>query len=96
MLLELVFISALGSAVGAEARYFIARKALFKNIFDFSLATLFINIFGSFCLGIVISLHLTLFWQTFLGSGIVGGFTTFSTFILETVNLFQRKTSLIQ
>ncbi|MFT9266731.1 fluoride efflux transporter FluC [Oenococcus sp.] len=87
MLIKLTFISALGTALGGEARYLISRYPRFDRLFGFSLATILINIIGSFLLAIVLNSSLSLLWRTFFGSGIIGGLTTFSTFILETVNL---------
>lgn len=57
--------------------------------------TLFINVTGSFLIGIVVGYfalkgHLPLRLQLFLTTGILGGYTTFSTFSLETVLLVER------
>ncbi|MDN6899591.1 CrcB family protein [Oenococcus sicerae] len=87
MLFKLTIISAFGSALGAEVRYFISRYPRFEKLFAFSLATIMINISGSFILGIILDIPLSIEWKSFLGSGIIGGLTTFSTFILETVSL---------
>ncbi|EHN59684.1 fluoride efflux transporter FluC [Oenococcus kitaharae] len=92
MLIKLTLISALGTALGGEARYLISRYPRFDRLFGFSLATILINIIGSFLLAIVLNSPLALTWRTFFGSGIIGGLTTFSTFILETINLSSRQT----
>jgi CrcB protein len=55
-------------------------------------ATLFINVTGSFGIGIVIAFagarpDLHPLWRYFLATGVLGGYTTFSTFSLEAFNL---------
>ena len=85
---------AIGGAVGAVARYWVSR--LFAAIFSgtlFPLATLIINVVGSFFLGLLFSYllshHVTeKAWQLFLTTGLLGGFTTFSAFSVETIRLF--------
>ncbi len=84
----------LGSGVGGGFRYFVSSAAfkIFPAVFPFG--TLIVNLLGSFMLGIfiygfgdreLISPNLRLF----LGVGFCGGFTTFSTFSLETLNLLK-------
>ncbi len=52
-------------------------------------ATMFINISGSFLIGVVIEMAQSktnvcpLLWRYFLATGILGGYTTFSTFSYE-------------
>lgn len=83
----------LGGFIGASLRYLIT--VLFSQPVDFPIVTLFINIIGSFVIGVIFALsentayindNTKLFFQT----GICGGFTTFSTFSLETLNLIER------
>jgi CrcB protein len=55
-------------------------------------ATLFINVSGSFLIGVVIELSQTRadfhpLWRLFLATGILGGYTTFSTFSYEAFTL---------
>ncbi len=84
----------LGGFIGAVSRYFVSTFINKINTCGFPIATLIINILGSFLIGLLTQLLLGL-WpdnkklQLFLTTGILGGFTTFSTFSLETVNLFQ-------
>ena len=84
---------ALGGAIGSVARYLIGRiKINESTIFPYK--TFAINIIGSFLIGVVVVLvgkksDMTPNMVLFLKVGICGGFTTFSTFALESVNLLQ-------
>jgi CrcB protein len=84
---------ALGGAIGAAARYLIgAYIAKIINNTKFPIATIIINIIGSFLLGIFIGLlkqNDTLF--LLFGTGFCGAFTTFSTFSVEALGLIQIK-----
>ena len=89
---------ALGSAVGGVARFAVSR--LLPTVpGGWPLATMLVNVVGSFIIGWLAALltartaaggtaaqgveALRLFWMT----GVLGGFTTYSAFALETVNL---------
>ena len=61
----------------------------------FPYGTLLINVVGSLAMGLLASLFALKFdpgqsWRLFLTTGILGGFTTFSTFSLEAVVLYER------
>ncbi len=80
-----------GGFIGASLRYFMGSLPLFAQV-SFPVATLLINFIGAFVIGFVAlsaihfdSLHpaVVLFFKT----GLCGGFTTFSTFSLETMEL---------
>ena len=89
-MIKLIYV-ATGGAFGAIFRYLISNfyKIYFPN---FPMGTLFINFFGSFLIGILAS-NLEnngaphVFIKYFLIIGILGSFTTFSTFSLETIQL---------
>jgi len=56
-------------------------------------ATLFINVSGSFAIGLVLELaqtraHFNTLWRTFFTTGVLGGYTTFSTFSYEALGMF--------
>ena len=85
---------ALGGAIGAAARY-LTGVAMLRTFGGgaFPLGVITVNIVGSFLMGLVVVwfgqkglTHLSPFVMT----GILGGFTTFSAFSLETVTLFER------
>ena len=83
----------LGGAAGSMARYGVSRLLPFAG---FPVATLTVNIVGSFLMGLLAaSLSGALAgWseeaRLLLGVGLLGGFTTFSAFSLDFVNLMQR------
>jgi CrcB protein len=86
---------ALGGAVGSVARYLVGIGAgrLFGT--DFPWGTLIINITGSFVIGLFAGLFATR-WnlpqaaRIFLIVGFCGGYTTFSTFSLDSFYLIER------
>ena len=91
MAMQCVYV-ALGGAVGAVGRYLMG-MAPFLPKTDFPLSTLLINLIGAFAIGLIAQLAVQRGMQNanltlFLKVGVCGGFTTFSTFSLETVNLF--------
>ena len=88
---------AIGGSIGASTRYFF--YLLSKNFFSANnlfINTLIINIIGSFLIGyLIVLLENKSFSQDFLKYffiiGILGSFTTFSTFSLETIDLLVDK-----
>lgn len=86
----------LGGAVGTGARYLLSGWVLRLAGPGFPWGTLAVNAVGSFLLGVIleISLATDLFPPTLrlaLTTGVMGGFTTYSTFNYETLQLFQQE-----
>jgi CrcB protein len=86
---------ALGGATGACLRYFLSQLMLQWFGKGFPFGTLLVNIVGSFLLGFLYSLleHGQLeaaLWRTTIGIGFLGALTTFSTFSVDTLMLFQQ------
>lgn len=73
----------LGGMVGAVLRYLISR--IFKEVLEkeHPISTLFINVVGSFLIGYFSTKHLSSTYKLFITTGLLGGFTTYSTFMLE-------------
>lgn len=70
-----------GGALGACARYGLSE--LFPGIWTIAV----VNVVGSLLLGIIASmLGPDRLWRLFLGTGVLGGFTTFSTFAVDAVD----------
>lgn len=94
MLLNCVFVG-LGGAAGSICRYLLGLLPL-KPVSGFPAITLCINIAGAFALGLIGALagkyaKLNPQMLLFLRVGVCGGFTTFSTFSVETVVLLSHK-----
>lgn len=79
---------AVGGIFGSLSRFMIGRRIAEKATENFPLGTLIINITGAFLLGIVSSVGFSENIQTLLGTGFLGAYTTFSTFMYEGFNLF--------
>jgi CrcB protein len=93
--LQLMLAVALGGAIGSVARYWVGVGSTKLFGLAFPWGTLIINIVGSFLIG-AFAESFALRWdapqavRVFLTVGICGGFTTFSTFSLDTYVLIER------
>lgn len=94
----IVLVVGAGGAIGANLRWGTARVIAGFAPSEFPWATLVINVSGSFLIGCVLATlaarasraseaRLT---RLFLATGVLGAYTTFSTFAYETVRLAQR------
>ena len=88
---HLIPVIAAGGALGALGRFGLA-QALPHRVDEFAWATLWTNALGSLLLGLLMALVLSVWSHTryvrpFLGVGVLGGFTTFSTAELDTRGL---------
>jgi fluoride exporter len=85
----------IGGGIGASLRhgFNIAFARLLGTAFPY--ATLFENVSGSIVMGILVAIFafrsgIPHHWQLFLTTGILGGYTTFSTFSLDVALLYER------
>jgi CrcB protein len=87
---------ACGGAIGASCRYLTGLGVIrLLGHHPFPVAVVLVNVIGSFLMGVfvVAAAHRGLtHLSPFVMTGLLGGFTTFSAFSLETVNLIQRGT----
>jgi len=87
----IVALVGLGAAIGAVLRYVVDQLVQSTNELVFPLGTLTINVTGSFALGVLtgLALHHGLHSNVVavLGAGLLGGYTTFSTWGWESVAL---------
>jgi CrcB protein len=87
---------ALGGVIGAVARYLVYVAAGHLLGTSFPYGTLFVNVVGSFAMGVLVETW-ALVWSTstamrlLLATGILGAFTTFSSFSLDFAVLFERR-----
>jgi len=82
-----------GGFIGTVLRYLLGQFIHARIGPPFPFGTLTINIIGSFVIGLVFAASekgmIDQDWRLFLAVGICGGFTTFSAFSLETLNLLR-------
>ena len=95
MQFQILLAVALGGALGSLARYFVAGAVQSAAWPGFPWGIFVVNISGGFLMGIIVELgalklSLAPEVRAFLTVGILGGYTTFSTFSLDTALLIQR------
>ncbi|MRK03189.1 fluoride efflux transporter CrcB [Aeromicrobium sp. S22] len=78
---------ALAGGLGAGARWSVGAWITPRTSHRLPWATLVINVTGSFALGLLVGLATDSTWLTILGTGFLGGYTTFSTASTDTVQL---------
>jgi len=94
LIIKVLYI-ATGGAFGSILRFFVSYfcKIYFPN---FPIGTLLVNILGSFCIGLLVS-YLNnkeiseIIIRYFLIIGLLGSFTTFSTFSMDSLELFKQE-----
>ncbi|MBL8296649.1 MAG: fluoride efflux transporter CrcB [Bryobacterales bacterium] len=92
----------LGAGLGGAARYFVSVLIILRYLGPFPLATFSVNIAGSFLIGIFMTLFTNQYphhenLRLFLVTGILGGFTTFSSLeweLLQTARFGARSLAL--
>jgi fluoride exporter len=90
----------LGGALGSMARYACQRSLASLWPGSFPAGTFAVNILGCFLIGVIWGLSIKSFhenvnWKLFLMTGLLGGFTTFSAFTLESVGLLREQKNLL-
>ena len=82
-----LFFVFVGGGIGSVLRY--GTNSILNLFVIGQLGTLFVNVFGSFMLGILVSIgeDRSEYFNLFLLTGLLGGFTTFSQFSFDVVTL---------
>ena len=85
----------LGGAFGSGARYLTGRATLSLFGPDFPYGTLAVNLIGGLLMGALVGSLARASnggetWRLLLGVGVLGGFTTFSSFSLDAVTMIER------
>ena len=82
-----------GSFIGGISRYLLSTSVNAKYISAFPMGTMLVNITGCLLIGVVYGFvdkgMMSSDWKLFLATGLLGGFTTFSAFSIETVGLLR-------
>lgn len=93
-MIMLLLVSVAGG-IGAATRFVLDTSIRRRTGGRFPIGTMIINVSGSFLLGLltglVLSLAVSESWRAILGTGFLGGYTTFSTASFETVRLAQQR-----
>ncbi|TPG32670.1 fluoride efflux transporter CrcB [Mycolicibacterium hodleri] len=95
----IVILTFIAGASGAVTRFLLDSSIKRRWQSPFPWATVIINVTGSLLLGVLAGLVLfhgeSAAWQTVVGTGFCGGYTTFSTASFETVRLVEQKRRLL-
>lgn len=94
--MKLMIMVALGGAIGSMLRYLVGVLAARFFGIGFPWGTLIVNVAGSFLMGVLVASVAVRFsisneFRSFLAIGVLGGFTTFSSFALDFVYLLEKK-----
>ena len=91
--MKIVLLVGLGSFIGGISRYLVTLFVQNKILSTFPYGTMAVNIIGCFLIGAIYALSERGNWnpecRIFLATGIMGGFTTFSSFSNETVGMLR-------
>ncbi|MGN6269638.1 MAG: fluoride efflux transporter CrcB [Sphingomonas sp.] len=84
----------LGGAIGSVARFGVGKLTLGWFGPNYPWGTLTVNLIGGLLMGLLVGVLARVSasdqWRVFAAIGVLGGFTTFSSFALDTVNMIER------
>lgn len=85
----IIFYIAVGGFFGAISRFAISNYFSKVSKMDIPLGTIFVNLLGAFLLGLFVQLGLSGSANALIAIGFLGSFTTFSTVMLEMVQMIK-------
>jgi CrcB protein len=89
------FLVFIGGGVGAVGRYAVGLGAARAGLTSWPAATFSVNVVGGLLMGLLAGMlaqrDASEHWRLALGVGVLGGFTTFSAFSLETALMIERR-----
>lgn len=80
-------VATVAGAVGAVCRYLLSGVVQERTRSDFPVGTFTVNLVGAFLLGLTAGIDDLQSTATLAAVGFLGGFTTFSTWMIETIGL---------
>lgn len=92
-----LLLAGIGASIGAMIRYAITNYGkrhwewFGKKFSNLPIPTLIINLTGAFILGFVFGIKANVLVYAIVGTGVLGGYTTFSTMNTELVELYKSK-----
>lgn len=91
--MKFILLVGAGSFIGGIIRYLLSEFIQTKTLSSFPYGTLSVNLIGCFAIGMVYGLiekwAISEEWRLLVATGILGGFTTFSAFSMETFSLIR-------
>lgn len=91
--MKIILAVGIGSCIGGILRYLLSQAVQSKFLSTFPFGTLSVNIVGCFLIGLAFGVseksYFPVEWRLFLVTGLLGGFTTFSSFSNETIALIR-------
>lgn len=92
-----LLLAGIGASIGAMIRYAITNYGkrhwewFGKKFSNLPIPTLIINLTGAFILGFVFGIKANVLVYAIVGTGVLGGYTTFSTMNTELIELYKSK-----
>lgn len=91
--MKILLMIGIGSFIGGVCRYLMSIFIQNKFLSTFPYGTFAVNVIGCFLIGLVYALsekgNVSMEWRLFFATGVLGGFTTFSSFSNDTIGMMR-------